>query len=496
VSVERLVLYKWVALSVTTFGMLMVGVDARIVTLGLPAISQQLGASVNEVVWINQSYILLTTVSLLLIGRVADIFGRVRLYNIGFMIFTLGTALASLSFNPEEVIFFRGLQGFGAALLQGNSGAILTDATPVEELGSFFGLNTISLSIGALLGISLSGVLLAYFDWRSLFWVNIPFGIFGTVWGWKMLKEISVKDKVATVDWVGFGLFASGITLMLLAITILSYGQADIVLGSFAFVGGMLLIVYFFYNQSKKKHPLLDPHLFRMPAFTGLNISNLFTGLTFFGSLILLTLYLQVGLGMSTLQASVGILPLQIGMLIGGPVSGRLADRYNPTLFIFGGTLVGGAGILLLAALISPSTPFAAVAVASLLIGLSNSIAGPASNIALMRVVPPNRRGISQSLNNTMFNVGNVVSYGFVVLLITIAIPYASFTILVQNPNPLSLVSSVSSFIQGARIAAIVLGILRLVALVPLYYGLRNLKAQMASPGGVPIQPPAAPPAD
>lgn len=488
--------YKWVALSVTTFGILMVGVDARIVTLGLPAISQQMGATVNEVVWINQSYILLTTVSLLLIGRVADIFGRVRLYNIGFMIFTLGTALASLSFNPDEVIFFRGLQGLGAAMLQANSGAILTDATPVEELGSFFGLNTIALSIGALLGISLSGVLLTYFDWRSLFWVNIPFGIFGTVWGWKMLKEISVKDKVATVDWKGFGLFASGITLTLLAITILSYGKSDFLLGSVAFAGGLLLIVYFFVDQSKKRHPLLDSRLFKIPAFTGLNLSNLFTGVTFFGSLILLTFYLQVGLGMSTLKASLGILPLQIGMLVGGPLSGRMADRYGPTPFIVGGTLVGALGVFMLAALISTSTSFAAIAVASLLIGLGMSVASPPSNTALMRVVPSNRRGVTQSLNNTMFNVGNVVSYGLVVLLITIAIPYASFTLLVQNPNPLSLVSSVDSFVHGARIAAIILGVLRLVALIPLYYGLRNLRAQMASSATTTqVQPPAGPPA-
>jgi EmrB/QacA subfamily drug resistance transporter len=488
-----LVHYKWIVLSVTTFGVLMVGVDARIVTLGLPAISKQLGTGVDEVVWINQSYILMTTISLLLIGRVADIFGRVRLYNLGFLIFTLGTGLASLSFNSAEIIFFRGLQGVGAAMIQANSGAILTDATPMEELGSFFGLNTIALSIGALLGISLSGALLAFFDWRSLFWVNIPFGIFGTVWGWRMLREISSKDVVATIDWFGFGLFASGLTLILVAITILSYGQADLLLGLGSLGLGLLFLVYFFVDQSKKKSPLLDPSLFKMRAFTGLNLSNLFTGLTFFGALILLTLYLQVGLGLSTLQASLGILPLQIGFLVGGPVSGRLADKYGPSIFIYGGTVVGIVGIFLLAFLISPSGSFDAIAFASLLIGLGNAMAGPPSGIILMKVVAPNRRGIAQSLNGTMFNIGNVVSYGFVVLLITFAIPYTSFTHLVQTANPLALTSSVNSFIQGARIAAIVLAGLRVVALLPLLYGFRNLKGQMAG-DRLPIsRPPSAP---
>ena len=177
--------YKWVALTVTIIGIFMVGLDSRIVIVGLPQVAKQLHADPEQAIWITQSYVLTNTLMLLLIGRLSDIFGRIRIYSYGFAIFTVGSALTSLGMNPTEVILFRAVQGFGASLVFANSIAIVTDATPKEELGLFVGINQISFRAGALLGLTLSGLILSFFDWRALFYINIPVGIFGTYWARK-----------------------------------------------------------------------------------------------------------------------------------------------------------------------------------------------------------------------------------------------------------------------------------------------------------------------
>ncbi len=172
--------YKWLALTVTTIGILMVGIDTRIVIIGLPQVSAQLGADIEQAIWITQAYTLTNTLMLSLIGRLGDLFGRVRIYTYGFAIFTIGSALTSLGTNPIEVIIFRGLQGIGAALVFTNSIAIITDTAPRQQLGLFLGINQIAFRAGALLGLTLSGLILSFLDWRALFYINIPIGIFGT----------------------------------------------------------------------------------------------------------------------------------------------------------------------------------------------------------------------------------------------------------------------------------------------------------------------------
>jgi MFS family permease len=200
--------YKWIAATVTTIGIFMVGLDARIVIIGLPQVAHQLGADAEQAIWITQAYVLTTTVLLLLIGRLSDIFGRVRIYWVGFAVFTIGSVLTSLGFSPLSVIVFRAIQGAGAALIFANSIAIVTDASPRRQLGLFVGINQISYRAGAILGLTLSGLILSYFDWRALFYINIPIGVFGTLWARRRLKEVAVQDENAKIDWVGFGAFA------------------------------------------------------------------------------------------------------------------------------------------------------------------------------------------------------------------------------------------------------------------------------------------------
>jgi MFS family permease len=174
--------YKWTTLTVTALGALMAGLDGRIVVIGLPSIARQLHAGAEEVVWITESYLLASTICLLFIGRISDIFGRVKVYNIGFVIFTVGSALSAISLNSYQLIGFRIIQGFGAAILVSNSSAIITDASPKNELGTMLGINQTSLRVGNVAGLTLSGLVLSIVDWRGLFYVNIPIGIIGTIW--------------------------------------------------------------------------------------------------------------------------------------------------------------------------------------------------------------------------------------------------------------------------------------------------------------------------
>lgn len=199
--------YKWIALSVTTVAVLMVGIDTRIVIVGLPQIAQQLSADVEQSIWITQAYVFTNTVLLLLIGRLADLFGRVRLFIYGFAVFTLGSALTSLGQTPIQVILFRAVQGAGASLILANSVAIVTDVSPKNQLGFSLGINQIAVRIGALTGLTLSGLILSFLDWHALFYINIPIGIFGTFWAARQLKETPHSRSGATVDFLGFGVF-------------------------------------------------------------------------------------------------------------------------------------------------------------------------------------------------------------------------------------------------------------------------------------------------
>ncbi len=200
--------YKWVVLTVTTVGVLMDGIDSRIVIIGIPQVAAALHADIEQAIWFTQSYVLVGTIVLLLIGRMTDIVGRVRIYTTGFAIFTIGSALTSLSQDPNQFILWRGVQGLGVAMLFVNSVAMIVDATPRKELGLSLGINQIAFRFGAMAGLTLSGLILTFFDWRALFYVNIPIGIFGTFWAHHMLKEIAKIEKKTRVDWFGFATFS------------------------------------------------------------------------------------------------------------------------------------------------------------------------------------------------------------------------------------------------------------------------------------------------
>ena len=460
--------YKWVALTVTTVGTLMSGVDARIVLVGLPSIAQQLGAGVEQVIWVSQAYLLASTLGLLLIGRTTDLVGRVRIYNYGFIIFTVGSAFAAISFSPAELIASRIVQGVGASMLITNSTAILTDATPRKELGTVLGINNIAYRIGSITGLTLSGVILSVADWRALFYINIPIGIFGTAWAHYRLKEISTKDSGAKMDWAGFLTFSSGLALLLLAITFLSYGISGYDIGFAMLTSGAALLLFFIRIEQKTRvAPLLDLKLFKIKEFAGGTLAMMIDAISWSGILIMISFYLQIVLGESPLIAGLHLLALDATFIVLGPISGKLSDRHGTRLFSIVGLVVISVAFFMLAS-ITPSDASTMVLVSLAVLGVGSGLFVAPNISSIMGSVPANRRGVAAGFRNTLLNVGDTSSFGLAILLMSLVIPYGTFNALLQSTVPQAqLQASLQEFIGGFHLAALALATINVLAIIP-----------------------------
>ena len=252
--------------------------DSSIVVIGLPTILQDLHATIVDGIWIITGYNLMMTILLVMLGRLADLYGRVRLYNLGFVIFTVGSLLCALSRTGEQLVIFRFLQGAGAALLVANSAAIITDAFPRGELGMGLGTNKMAANLGAIAGYTLSGVMITYFGWRSIFLINVPIGIFGTIWGYMRLKEIGIKPVGQKFDYAGSILYCIGLATILLALTI---GDPTSVRNIAILACGLALFVVVIFVELRQKYPTLDLTLFKIRIFATGNIASFMNTLAF-----------------------------------------------------------------------------------------------------------------------------------------------------------------------------------------------------------------------
>jgi EmrB/QacA subfamily drug resistance transporter len=461
--------YKWVALSVTTVGTLMAGIDIKMVVIGLPTIAKSLGADAESVVWVYQAYIFASTIGLLLVGRMSDIFGRVKMYNLGYVFLTIGSALGSVSTSATVLIVARMVQGIGSSLLLANSAAILTDAAPPRELGLIMGTNQIAFRAGSISGLTLAGIIIALADWRALFYINIPIGIFGAIWAHKQLKEMLVKDEEKKIDWLGFVTFTFGLTIILLAVTYLSY-DASFLPQALAMVAiGLVFFAVFAKIEARAHSPLLDLRLLAIKQFAGGSAARMLNAMAWEGVIVILVFYLQAVERDSPLQAGLALIPIEISYLLVGPISGRLSDRYNPKLFVTMGLVISSAGFFMLTFPQSISD-FTLFVVASALMGIGNGMFVSPNLAAVMGSVPQNRRGIASGFQRTLFNAGLTAGPGLAVLLMTIGIPYGTFTALIQG-NAANIALATSQFINSERIAVAILAVINTIALVPSLIG-------------------------
>jgi len=459
--------YKWVVLTVTTVGVLMDGIDSRIVIIGLPLVAAALHADVEQAIWFTQSYVLVGTVVLLLIGRVTDIVGRVRIYTTGFTIFTIGSALTSLSQNPTQFIIWRGLQGLGVAMLFTNSVAMIVDSTPKKDLGLSLGVNQIAFRFGAMAGLTLSGLILSFFDWRALFYINIPIGCFGTFWAHHRLKEIAKVERKSPMDWLGFASFSISITSFLLALTYDAYGLSED-----REVYGLLLIsvvtlLIFIVQERRLKHPLLDLSLLRIREFTGGAIAQLLNAIAWGAFLLLLSLYYELILDMSPLAAGIAIIPFDLAFLVVGPVSGRLSDKFGHLPFTTSGLALSSLALFSFSTL-SINTPVSLVIFHMMLVGAGMGLFVSPNISSIMGSVPEKRRGIASAFRATFFQVGYVISLNAAVLIMTLVVPYQTITFVISAINPVMITPSDKIlFMKGLSTAYFWLAIVNVAAIVP-----------------------------
>jgi EmrB/QacA subfamily drug resistance transporter len=458
--------YKWTVLSVTTIGILMAGIDARIVIIGLPQVIAALKADTEQGIWINQAYILGSIAVLLLIGRISDMFGRKRVYVGGFLIFTAGSALTSLSSSPMQVILFRIIQGIGAGVLITNSVALITDATPTNELGFSLGVNNLGFRFGAMAGLTISGVILSFVgDWRALFYVNIPIGIAGTLWAQTALKETMFTEKEASIDWAGFFTFTASITSFLLALTYGAYGLGNEILVLELFFIGVITMAAFIMHEKRCKYPLLDLNLLRIREYTGGVVAQLLNAIAWGAVLLLLSLYLQLVLGLNPFDAGIRMIPFDIAFLICGPLSGKLSDKFGHLPFTTSGIALTSISLYLFST-VDAFTPYSVLVCYMALFGAGIGIFSSPNMSSIMTCVPPKRRGIGSALRATFFNVGFATSLNLSVLIISLVVPYALVTLIVSGTATVTQFDKIL-FMDGLKTTYLWLAALNAVAIIP-----------------------------
>jgi MFS family permease len=426
--------YRWIALSNTTLSMTMATIDASIVIVSMPAIFRGIHlnpltpGNVTYLLWMIIGYLLVQSVLVVTLGRLGDMFGRVRIYNLGFVVFTLASVALSLdpltgSHGALWLIMWRFAQAFGGAMLMANSAAILTDAFPANKRGMALGINQIAGISGQFVGLLLGG-LLAQWDWRLVFWVNVPIGVFGTIWSYRSLREIATTRR-GSIDWIGNVTFAIGLGALLVAITygIRPYGghatgwtNPWVLTG---LIGGAVLLTAFCVLETKIAEPMFQMTLFRIRAFAAGNAASLLGSIARGGLQFMLVIWLagvwlpQHGYDFSQtpLWAGIYMLPLTAGFLIAGPISGVLSDRYGPRLFATAGLLVAACcftGLMLL------PVNFQYWMFALLIFGngIGSGLFASPNTAAIMSAVPAGQRGSASGMRSTFQNSGMSLSIG------------------------------------------------------------------------------------
>jgi len=475
--------YKWTVLTVTTVGVLMSGIDGRIVVIGLPTVAAYLHADAEQAIWFTQSYIIGSTVALLFIGRVSDIFGRVRVYTIGFTVFTVGSLFASLAFSPDSFIAARIFQGLGSSALFANSAAIITDAFPSKELGRALGINSVAFRLGSMMGLSLSGLILALADWRYLFYINIPIGIFGTYWAHRRLREMGKRDVGAPMDWRGFGLFTLFIASLLLMLTYAAYGPGEELLVSSLGILCACTLFAFVYAERTHTHPLLNLGLLRIREFAGGVSAQLLNAIAWGSFILTASLYLQLVRGLTPLQAGISIIPFDITFLIVGPQSGRLSDRFGTRPFATAGLAVI-TGSLLLFSTVGPTTSFPTIILYLAISGVGNGLFVSPNFSSIMGSVPAQLRGVASGLRATFFNVGFTISFNIVLLVLSFFVPYSLITSIIASTAGATVnVADKALFSSGLDKVYVVLAVINTVAIVPSLLRGKRVEAQPEAEG-------------
>ena len=433
-----------IIITILMLGTLMGSLDSTIVILAFPTISQSLHTDMLSTIWIILIYLLVVAVCTTQLGRLGDIYGRSRMFNTGFGIFTAGSLLCGLSLTISQLILFRAVQAFGGALMQANSGAIIADTFPPEARGTAFGYISLGWTSGAMLGIVLGGVITTYFGWEYIFFINLPIGIIATVLGFRYLKDSGRVDS--RLDTVGMILLGA-------ALTFISYAGVDFaaqgpdVTNVLSSVLGIIIIVLFLAYESGTSNPIINFATFKNRILKYSILAAFFLSLGYLSVVFLITMYLQGIRGLSPLNAALLLTPGYIVGSLLSPAMGRLSDRYGARLLA-----TGGATMLILATLVYLTlrldTPYWVVLLASGISGIGSAMFFPSNNSAVMANAPRGSFGGISGVLRTVQNVGILGSFVVAITVASASIPRdVAFEVFIGTTN---LVGGVSSaFLYG-----------------------------------------------
>ncbi|UOX85290.1 MFS transporter [Amycolatopsis sp. FBCC-B4732] len=427
--------YKWIALSNTTLGMLIATINSSIVLIALPDIFKGIGinplepANTSYLLWMIMGFLVVTAVLVVSFGRLGDMYGRARMYNLGFAVFTVSSIMLAITWFGGDaaalwLIGWRIVQGVGGAFLMANSSAILTDAFPANQRGLALGMNGVAAIAGSFLGLVVGGVL-APVDWNLIFLVSVPFGVIGTIWAYLKLHDTGVR-KHARMDWWGNITFAVGLIAVLIGITygIQPYGSSPTGWGSpfvlTCLIGGLAVLVAFVVIETKVDNPLFRLSLFRIRSFTWGNIANLTASLGRGGLQFILIIWLQ-GIWLpqhgytfeqTPLWAGIYMLPMTVGFLLAAPTSGILADRIGSRLLASSGLFITAVTFLLLI-LLPVNFDYWAFAAILLINGIGMGMFSSPNRAEVMNSLPADARGSGAGMMTTFQNAAMVLSIGF-----------------------------------------------------------------------------------
>ncbi len=407
-------------LAVVVVGVLMAAIDTTIVILALPTIDTYFHTSPTISIWIIMAYILVLTVLSAQVGKIGDRFGRAKMYNYGFLVFIVGSALCGLSTSIFMLIGARVLQAVGGAFLSTNSSAVVSDHFEPHERGKAFGYTGMGWNMGAILGIFLGGALTSI-DWRLIFLINVPIGAIALPIAFRKVKDV-IKKKKEKYDIAGSIILGVALTLLtIMAIFAMTEGLTPHIV---EFLGvAAALFAAFGIMQRREKAPTIDPSIFKNRVFTLSVLAGTFQFMATFAVLFILILYLQGVRSLSPLMSSLYLLP---GYVVGGllaPVSGRLSDRIGARIPATAGLLLIAFAYLLYITLLTPTSPLYYILIITLFTGLGSALFFPSNTSAIMANAPKDKYGMASGVNRLLNNVGMVLSFVFALTIISIAIP-------------------------------------------------------------------------
>jgi MFS family permease len=485
--------HKWLVLSNTTLGVLAASITGSIILISLPAVFRGIGihpldpGNTNTLLWTIMGYLVVTSVLVVTFGRLGDMFGRARIYNIGFAIFALASIALSLMPTGDGaaayLVWMRIIQGIGGAMLTATSTAILVDAFPPHQRGLALGINTMAIIAGQFIGLIVGGIL-ADLNWRLVFWLNVPIGVIGTIWGFLSLRDHGTPKKRGPLDWWGNITFAVGLVLVLVGINdgiqpdganLMSWGTPKVLA---ELIVGLLFLLAFILIEQRVKLPMFDLNLLKIRPFAAGISASFLTSIARGGLQFMLIIWLQgiwlplhgYSFEQTPLWAGIFMLPLTVGVLLAGPLAGILADRYGSHRFAAAGMLLGALTFLGLM-LLDADFSYPLFATLLFLNGLSSGLFSAPNGTQIMNAVPASERGQASGLRATSMNAGQVMSIGvfFTLMIIGLAwsLPGVMEQRLIAQGLPADIATQVASAPPVASLFAAFLGYNPMGELIP-----------------------------